>query len=188
MTRGIKRLSKKTENLTISFKPAAHLLRKCSCAITISSTAALEAMAMGISTRIVTDLGLNETLGNHYFTASGALAEFESICSDPFSIRHDSTWLEHHGYQPNGKNQFLTALRTSLTSRDNELNDNAIELAGWGSRDWQEFALANGGISMLASGGVRSAQRKRNRTRSLIRQLRDFIIGMGWIEKVVRGR
>jgi hypothetical protein len=68
------------------------------------------------------------------------------------------------------------------------VNDKAIDTAGWGSRHWHEFALANGGVSMLTSGGMRSAQRKRHRTRSLIRQLRDFIIGIGWIEKVVRGR
>ena len=188
MARRIRELSRRTPNLTVSLKPAAHLLKSCSCAITISSTAALEAMAMGISTRIVTDLGLNETLGNHYFSTSGALAEFESICADPFSIRHDSAWLELNGWQADGKNRFLTALATCLASRAKAVNDKAIDTAGWGSRHWHEFALANGGVSMLTSGGMRSAQRKRHRTRSLIRQLRDFIIGIGWIEKVVRGR
>ena len=43
----IDRMSETVPNLELSFKPATRLLRHCGCAITVSSTAALEAMAMG---------------------------------------------------------------------------------------------------------------------------------------------
>lgn len=188
MASRIKKQSQRTPNLMISFKPAIQLLRQCSCAITVSSTAALEAMAMGISTRIVADLGLNETLGNHYFAASGALADFESICADPFSIRHHTAWLEQHGWQPGGKERFLAALAARLASFAEAEAAPAIRTAGWGSEQWQTYAQAHGGVSMLSSGGMRSAQRKRHRTRSLLRWLRDHLVGMGWLERVLRGR
>ena len=186
MATRIRKLSKTTPNLKISHKPASHLLRQCSCAITVSSTAALEAMAMGISTRIVADLGLNETLGNHYFSDSGAVADFESICTDPFTVRHHPEWLERHGWQPDGKKQFLAALAARLTSYADA--SPALSTSGWGSPQWQTFALAHGGASMLTSGGARSAHQKRHRSRSVLRQLRDHIVGMSWLENILRGR
>lgn len=186
MATRIKRLSKTTPNLKISHKPASQLLRHCSCAITVSSTAALEAMAMGISTRIVADLGLNETLGNHYFADSGAVADFESICADPFTVRHRPEWLERHGWQPGGKEQFLAALAARFASYGDATP--ALSTSGWGSPQWQTFALAHGGPGMLCSSGARSSHRKRHRTRSVLRRIRDYIVGMSWLENILRGR
>ena len=188
MTRVIKRLSRNTPNLMISLKPASQLLKHCSCAITVSSTAALEAMAMGISTRIVADLGLNETLGNHYFASSGALAEFESIHADPFSIKHRTGWLTGHGWQSDGKNIFVNKLATTLAFRDKSHFVEKVCTKSWGSHCWQAFALANGGAGMLSSGGMQSTKQKRHRTRSILRQLRDYLVGISWFEKVLRGR
>ena len=65
----IDKMTRDQPNLRLSFKPAT-LLRQCGCAITVSSTAAMESMAMGISTRIVGDLGVTETLANHFFASS----------------------------------------------------------------------------------------------------------------------
>ena len=42
-----------------------------------------ESMAMGISTCIVGDLGVTETLGNHFFASSGAIATFAAIKANP---------------------------------------------------------------------------------------------------------
>ena len=49
----IDKMTRDQPNLRLSFKPATLLLRQCGCAITVSSTAAMESMAMGINTRIV---------------------------------------------------------------------------------------------------------------------------------------
>ena len=43
-------MTREQPNLRLSFKPAPLLLRQGGCAITVSSTAAMESMAMGIST------------------------------------------------------------------------------------------------------------------------------------------
>ena len=58
----------------------------------------------------------------------------------------------------------------------------------WGSSDWQKAALRNGGRRMLSSGGARSSQRKRHRTRRMLRSLRDSVVGFGWLSKLLRER
>ena len=112
----IDKMTRDQPNLRLSFKPATRLLRQCGCAITVSSTAAMESMAMGISTRIVGDLGVTETLGNHFFASSGAIATFAAIKANPFDVIHDAQWLEQQGLQRDGENRFITALVDRLNS------------------------------------------------------------------------
>ena len=46
----------------------------------------------GVSTRIVADLGVTETLGNHFFAASGAIAEFAAIASTRLDLHIQIGW------------------------------------------------------------------------------------------------
>ena len=184
----IDRMTEKIPNLQLSFKPATRLLRHCGCAITVSSTAALESMAMGVSTRIVSDLGVTETLGNHFFAGSGAVANFEAIRHDPFTPQHDDAWLQRNGMLPNGVDCFLNALQDRLDRDRLPLADKSIGPASWGSIAWQSYALQQGGRRMLSSGGARSSQRKRHQTRSLLRRIRDGLVGFGWLSKWLRER
>jgi len=188
MARRIAKLSLKQPNLRVSFKPSLKLLQKCGCAITVSSTAALEAMALGVSTRIVTDLGVNETLGNHYFVASGALADFEAIVRDPFTPRHHDTWLHSHGMQPDGGSQFVEQLAQRLQRPVPSWDSEPASLPGWGSRAWQSYALAKGGERMLASNGAHSKQKPSHRSRNLLRRLRQRVVGFWLLERWVKGR
>ena len=41
---------------------------------------------------------------------------------------------------------------------------------------------------MLSSGGARSSLRKRDRTRRILRRLRDSVVGFGWLSKLLRER
>ena len=41
---------------------------------------------------------------------------------------------------------------------------------------------------MPSSGGARSSQRKRHRTRRMLRSLRDSVVGFGWLSKLLRER
>ena len=184
----IDRMSKTVPNLQLSFKPATRLLRHCGCAITVSSTAALEAMAMGISTRIVGDLGVTETLGNHFFAASGAVASFAAIADNPFEPIHDEGWLRDQGLQDNGPERFITALLDRLESGVGALPTHGLGPGSWGSTAWQSYALRHGGRRMLSSGGARSSQRKRHHTRSILRRLRDGLVGFGWLSRWLRER
>ena len=184
----IDRMSQTIPNLELSFKPATRLLRHCGCAITVSSTAALESMAMGVSTKIVSDLGVTETLGNHFFADSGCIASFEEIGQDPFTPTHEKAWLQSNGLQPQGMESFLSAVLEGLSRGVGPLRENNIGPASWGSTSWQNFAIRHGGRRMLSSGGARSSQLKRHQTRSLFRRIRDGLVGFGWLSKVLRGR
>jgi len=184
----IDRMSQTIPNLELSFKPATRLLRHCGCAITVSSTAALESMAMGVSTKIVSDLGVTETLGNHFFADSGCIASFEEIGQDPFTPTHEKAWLQSNGLQPQGMESFLSAVLEGLSRGAGPLRSNSIGPAAWGSTSWQSFAIRHGGRRMLSSGGARSSQLKRHQTRSLIRRIRDGLVGFGLLSKVLRGR
>ena len=179
-------MARQQSNLKLSFKPATQLLRKCGCAITVSSTAALESMAMGISTRIVGDLGVTETLGNHFFADSGAIANFAAIRDNPFEVLHDNTWLQTQGWIADGDDRFIEALVNRLQTVATPLSANGLGPISWGSEAWQRTALGNGGRRMLSSGGARSSQRKRHHTRRIIRTVRDSVVGFGWLSKLLR--
>ena len=184
----IDKMTRDQPNLRLSFKPATRLLQHCGCAITVSSTAAMESMAMGISTRIVGDLGVTETLGNHFFSSSGAIASFAEIKANPFEVTHDAKWLEQQGLQRDGEDRFITALIGRLNSPATPLGAANHGPLSWGSSAWQTAALGNGGRRMLSSGGARSSQRKRHRTRRVLRSLRDGVVGFGWLSKLLRER
>ena len=182
----IDQMAKDVPNLRLSFKPATQLLSRCGCAITVSSTAALEAMAMGISTRIVGDLGVTETLGNHFFAESGTVATFAAIRENPFERKHDPMWLEQQGLVRDGEQRFVEALLDRITTEPGSLSQDGIGPGSWGSRAWQSTALINGGRRMLSSGGAHSSQRKRHRTRRLLRTVRDGVVGFGWLSQWLR--
>jgi hypothetical protein len=188
MARRIARISRKLGNLRISHKPSLALLQRCACAITVSSTAAMEAMALGVSTRIVTDLGVNETLGNHYFLDSGALSDFDAIVRDPFTPSHDEGWLHSHGFCPEGAERFVVALAARLQSAPVPAGSGRQGPPGWGSDRWQAYALARGGRRMLSSAGARSRQGASHRGRDLLRRIRERLVGLWGVERLLKGR
>lgn len=188
MSSRVEKLSRRVSNLQISYKPTLSLLKRCGCAITVSSTAAMEAMALGVSTRIVTDLGLNETLGNHYFIDSGALASFDEIQNDPFTARHNANWLANHGYRSDGAQRFVTALAEKLSSPPANADPSRIGPPGWGNSHWQNYALNKGGRRMLSSAGSRSRQDASHRGRNLLRHIRQKLVGLWLLEGLFKGR
>jgi hypothetical protein len=188
MASRIAQLKLQHPNLGISYKPSLKLLKTCGCAITVSSTAALEAMALGVSTRIVADLGVNETLGNHYFVGSGALADFDAIIRDPFTPNHHQDWLESHGLRPDGRTRFLEELAQRLDQPAPRWDSDLGTQPGWGSHAWQTYALEEGGTRMLASAGARSKHKPSHRSRNLLRRLRRRVVGFWLLERWVKGR
>ena len=93
-------------NLVFEYGPMAPVLDRTGFLVTISSTAAVEAMLRGIPTGILTDLGISERYGNHAFLGSGCLVTFDDIDAGirPTARRE---WLEVHATSENGP----TALR-----------------------------------------------------------------------------
>ncbi len=82
-------------NLRVSHEPLRPLLGRAGGCLTVSSTAALEALALGVPTRVLTDVGIHEHLGNHFFLESGLLCEIDAIEED-FAYRLDAAWAARH--------------------------------------------------------------------------------------------
>ena len=79
-------------NLGFSYESMADALRETRLCLTFSSTAALEAIGAGIPTRILTDIGINENIGNHFFIGSGLMCDLDDVRPDmPFVL--DADWF-----------------------------------------------------------------------------------------------
>jgi hypothetical protein len=139
---------------------------------------ALEAMAHGISTRILIDFGVNETLGNHFFLQSGCLTNLDQLTeearSGAISTRHSRQWLDTHGQVRGGDNLFIERLERLLL--DEQRGHHGRHPPGWGSQAWQRHQLKQGGERMLASAGSHSRNKMRNRIKSMLRALRQLIL------------
>lgn len=66
-------------NLKLVGGPMGRVLNRTDLLVTVSSTAAVEAIHRGIATALLTDFGIREGLGNTYFIGSGCLASFDDL-------------------------------------------------------------------------------------------------------------
>jgi hypothetical protein len=69
--------------------------------VTVSSTAALEALHRRIPTAVLTDLGVREALGNHHFLGSGLLASWDQLDGGHRPVP-DAHWLSRQGVAADG--------------------------------------------------------------------------------------
>ncbi len=112
-------------NLSVSYRPVPELLARAALVVTVSSSAALEALASGIPTRILTDFGLHENLGNHLFSGSGLLTTFPELAWDmPFVL--EPTWRERH--MPVGNDGGATLRAAVARLLEKRSADNRFEL------------------------------------------------------------
>jgi hypothetical protein len=64
--------------------------------VTVSSTAAAEAIHRGVPAALLTDFGIRESLGNAYFLGSGCLASFDDLDAGA-APQADERWARRHG-------------------------------------------------------------------------------------------
>ncbi|MEU6980044.1 MULTISPECIES: DUF6716 putative glycosyltransferase [unclassified Streptomyces] len=83
-------------NFRLVYGHMGEVLDRTDLLVTVSSTAALEALHRRIPTAILTDLGVREALGNHHFIGSGLLTSFDRL--DARAVpRPDEEWLARQG-------------------------------------------------------------------------------------------
>ncbi|MEU8621714.1 DUF6716 putative glycosyltransferase [Streptomyces sp. NPDC048623] len=83
-------------NFRLVYGHMGEVLDRTDLLVTVSSTAALEALHRRIPTAILTDLGVREALGNHHFIGSGLLASFDAL--DKGAVPEpDEEWLARQG-------------------------------------------------------------------------------------------
>ncbi|MER8044988.1 DUF6716 putative glycosyltransferase [Streptomyces sp. NPDC094032] len=83
-------------NFRLVYGHMGEVLDRTDLLVTVSSTAALEALHRRIPTAVLTDLGVREALGNHHFIGSGLLTSFDRL--DARTVpRPDEEWLARQG-------------------------------------------------------------------------------------------
>ncbi|MFJ9578639.1 DUF6716 putative glycosyltransferase [Streptomyces sp. NPDC101191] len=88
-------------NFRLVYGHMGEVLDRTDLLVTVSSTAALEALHRRIPTAILTDLGVREALGNHHFIGSGLLTSFDRIDRGAVPVP-DEEWLARQGVGADG--------------------------------------------------------------------------------------
>ncbi|MFI7585656.1 DUF6716 putative glycosyltransferase [Spongisporangium articulatum] len=87
---------------------AVHL-RSAAALVTVSSTAALEAVAMGVPLLLVDEFGISEEMINEVFVGSGCLASLKSLEAGEFTLP-DPAWLVDNYFHPDGDSTWVADL------------------------------------------------------------------------------
>ncbi|WP_344090627.1 DUF6716 putative glycosyltransferase, partial [Streptomyces stramineus] len=88
-------------NCRLVYGHMGDVLDRTDLLVTVSSTAALEALHRAIPTAVLTDLGIREGLGNHHFLGSGCLASWDRLDAGHLPVP-DPGWTARHGVAPDG--------------------------------------------------------------------------------------
>lgn len=171
----VREIPRRPANLVVTHEPVSDLLPPCSLALTFSSTAALESLASGIPTRILTDFGVNETIGNSFFAESDMLASFDQISGNEKVSKISECWLATVAFPEAGKAHFVRALSETVSK---PLVPRPITPFA-GSADWSRFAMERAGFAGVASGRYpKTTQRNVYRfLRYLMRSVKRHVVG-----------
>ncbi|AXG79885.1 DUF6716 putative glycosyltransferase [Streptomyces paludis] len=88
-------------NFRLVYGNMGEVLDRTDLLVTVSSTAALEALHRSIPTAILTDFGIREPLGNHHFLGSGCLASWDQLDGGG-RPRADAVWADRQGVAADG--------------------------------------------------------------------------------------
>ena len=89
-------------NFTIDYTPISQRLADLDLMLTVSSTAALEAVGAGVRTAFITDLDVREQLGNHIFLGSGLLRTFDQVQRDEIGTPA-ADWIDDYFFASDGR-------------------------------------------------------------------------------------
>ncbi|MFD8571605.1 DUF6716 putative glycosyltransferase [Streptomyces sp. NPDC059639] len=88
-------------NFRLVYGNMGEVLDRTDLLVTVSSTAALEALHRRIPTALLTDLGVREALGNHHFTGSGCLVSWDRLDAG-LRAEPDPAWVARQGVAADG--------------------------------------------------------------------------------------
>lgn len=134
-------------NVRYAYGSMAEVLDRTDLCVTVSSTAALEAMHRGIPVGVLTDFGVREALGNHVFVPSGALVSWPEL-HDGAVPKTDPAWAADNGVGDTDAYREVRARLRDLTAR----HDSLAPLRTW-------FTADNSGAylpGLLARHGLRT--------------------------------
>lgn len=94
------------DNVELAYGSMSDVLDRTDLCVTVSSTAAIEAMHRQIPTGILTDFGIRESLGNHVFLHSGAFVSWTALHAGAVP-KTDPGWAADNGVDD--RNPFAAA-------------------------------------------------------------------------------
>ncbi len=167
-------------NLVVEDGPMAEKLARASALVTVSSTAALEAVALGIPALLLDDFGVSPAMINTVFEGSGLFGSTEDLVEGRF--RHaDAAWLADNYFHGRGADDWIGRLHALAEAREIvplPRLDRRHDLAGGplraayerrrmlGAYDRSLLGAAAWGLGLAARGVVRRVRRLRRRTLS----------------------
>jgi len=105
-------------NLVVEGGPMADHLRGASALVTVSSTAAIEAVAMGIPSLVIDDFGVSGDLINEVFIGSGLLGGTAQLMARDFRTA-DEEWLHDNYFHDESENSWVSAIE-GLVARNRQ--------------------------------------------------------------------
>jgi hypothetical protein len=166
-------------NVVVADGPMSEHLERAEGFVTISSTAALEAVAAGVPALLPTDFGVNARLINLVFEGSGLLADSEALVAGRFA-RPDPAWRDdnylHGRAQDDWVDQLDALVRRERAGRTT-VRPQRFNRLGWGLRRAWERKRMLGDEDRTLSGSVAAAvaipaRRVVRRVRRVARRLR----------------
>lgn len=95
-------------NFSLAYGNMGEVLDGTDLLVTVSSTAALESLHRGIPTAVLSDLGIREQHGNHYFLGSGCFASWDELDGGHVPTP-DAGWLADQGLRRDPDEAFAPA-------------------------------------------------------------------------------
>ena len=106
-------LDDRPENLVISTGPMSQHLDSASALVTVSSTAAIEAMAMQVPVLAIDDFGVRAALINTVFEGSGVLGSSLQLIDGDFRSP-DQEWLDSNYFHDTSDETWLTSIQAGV--------------------------------------------------------------------------
>jgi len=88
-------ISQRPSNLFFDYRPIEDLLPTTDLCLTVGSTVAIESLALGIPTGVISDFGIRSEYGNHHFAGSGCLISFQRLLNGHLPMLRKE-WLNAH--------------------------------------------------------------------------------------------
>lgn len=149
---------RRRSNLVFDHRPMRELLAETDLLATFSSTAAVEALALGVRTAILTDFGIDEVYGNTAFLESGLLRSTQALSRDDVGHPAPAFLADLFPGPPSPAERIADAVERLL--RTGERPGRAVAASPRG----QELAALSGGATApRGSGWLRSVAALFNR-------------------------
>lgn len=104
-------------NLVVSTGPMSEHLERAAALVTVSSTAAIEAVAMGVPVLAIDDFGVSGRLINLVFEGSGLLASSRELIAGEFPTPEPG-WRDANYFHPAADETWITAIEAGVARRE----------------------------------------------------------------------